>query len=104
MFIVMSEKHSVHVHFPRPASLATDNKKQMYITMKMNHFSMNIIQATTGHKLQGKLLDQLFISSCSKTDHMYYSQEHGPSMGKGSKDYLVPGELVNMMNVFQTTK
>jgi hypothetical protein len=70
-FFLIPEKHSIHVKFPRPASLTTNDDKRMYISMKMNQFSMNINHATTGHKLQGKSLDQLSIAGAtSKTGHM----------------------------------
>jgi hypothetical protein len=118
-FILMPEKHSgVRVHFPKPASLATDDDKRMYITMKMNQFSMNINHATTGHKLQGKSLDQLFISSWSyqrnwpyvllsrarTLNGLFLRHKLKPAFGKDSKDYTVPRELIKMMNRFETTK
>jgi hypothetical protein len=118
-FILMPEKHSgVRVHFPKPASLATDDDKRMYITMKMNQLSMNINHATTGHKLQGKSLDQLFISSWSyqrnwpyvllsrsrTLNGLFLRHKLKPAFGKDSKDYSIPRELVKMMNHFRTTK
>jgi hypothetical protein len=117
-FLLMPEKHSVRVNFPRPASLATDEDKRMYIAMQMNQFSMNINHATTGHKLQGKSLDQLFISSWSYQRNwpyvllsrartlkgLFLRHKLQPALGKGSKDYSVPRELLKMMNLFQTTK
>jgi len=117
-FILMPEQHTVRVHFPKPTSLATDDDKRMYISMKMNQFSMNINHATTGHKLQGKSLDQLFISSWSyqrnwpyvllsrarTLNGLFLRHKLKPAVGKDSKNYSVPLELVKMMKRFQTTK
>jgi hypothetical protein len=48
----------------------------------------------------------------SETCHTYCSREYGlflrqklkPAVGKDSKDYTVPRELIKMMNLFKTTK
>jgi hypothetical protein len=117
-FTLMPEYHSLRVQFPKPSSLATDDDKRMYISMKMNQFSMNINHATTGHKLQGKSLDHLFISSWSYQRNwpyvllsrvrtlkgLFLRHKLKPAFGKDSKDYSVPLELIKMMNLFKTTK
>jgi hypothetical protein len=114
----MPENHGVRVKFPKPSTLATDDDKRMYISMKMNQFSMNINHATTGHKLQGKSLNQLFISSWSyqrnwpyvllsrvrTLNGLFLRHKLKPAVGKDSKDYTVPRELIKMMNLFKTNK
>ena len=71
-FVLSPVKHTVRVHFPKPTSLSTDKKDKIYTKMKMTQFCLNINHATTGHKLQGKSMDRLFVSSWSYTRNWPY--------------------------------
>ena len=118
VFVLTPQKHSVRVHFPQPKCLSMDDDARIYIRMNITQFSININHATTGHKLQGKSLDELFISSWSYTRNWPYvllsrvrtlkglftRQKLKRGTGKDSKDYSMPIELKNMMATFRTNK
>ena len=84
----------------------------------MTQFSMNINHATTGHKLQGKSLDELFVSSWTYTRNwpyvllsrvrflkgLFLRIKLHYATGKDKRDYSEPKELQAMMKDFRKNK
>jgi hypothetical protein len=117
-FVLTSSKHAVRVRFPRPSSLSTDTGNTSFISIRLRQFALNVNHATTGHKLQGKTLDKLFISSWSYSTNwpyvllsrvrtlsgLYLRKELMPATGKKARDYSMPKELDRMLRIFRRDK
>jgi len=118
IFILRPEKHSVRVRFPKPTCLSNDTDDRIYVRMNITQFGMNINHATTGHKLQGKSLNELFISNWSYTrnwpyvllsrvrtlEGLFIRQPIKSGSGKNCRDYTMPRELTEMLLLFRRLK
>jgi hypothetical protein len=61
LFSVKNDTHEVKAKWPLPSSLSTSNKRHEMIPMKLNQFPVVRNTATTGHKLQGKTVRNIFV-------------------------------------------
>jgi len=105
------------VKFPLPDSMiSADDSDTFLCRLKMRQFLIHINNATTGHKLQGTSLDNLFISNWSYTRNWPYVMLsrvrklkglflQNPLLPPGKKiDYNFPPELEKMIQHFQKHK
>ena len=97
--------------FPKPEHLSTkDNDRELFY-MKATQFPIISTDATTGHKLQGCSVKDLFVLNWSLLQNWTYVMLSrvetkagfftGAKLSRNLSDYAVPTELVDMLNQFK---
>jgi hypothetical protein len=108
LFAIKSKVFTVQADWPLPKSLRTSNKRSEKIPMKMHQFPIVRNSATTGHKLQGKTVDSIFVYDWNYVSNWAYvvlsrvTTMNGVLMRKPlSTDtslYMIPEELPILLN------
>ena len=113
MFPVKCETHTVDANWPLPPGLRTSNKREEKIPMKLNQFPLVCNTATTGHKLQGKMVDSILVHDWSYSTNWPYVVLSQVTTMKGVflrpdhpldedvSKYALPQELVEMLQHFK---
>jgi hypothetical protein len=110
LFRVRPKQHSFDANIPKPQSLQFPGDETEKIKMKANQVPIIVNNATTGHKLQGMGVDQLFVHNWSYVTNWVYVMLSRVKTRKGLfarrpisrdlKKYAVPKALKNMLASF----
>ena len=114
VFTVKPRQHSITAFLPRPGMNSSRKTDKDKISMKINQIPIICNTATTGHKLQGCGLDNLFVHSWYydgnwpyvilsrvKTISGLYLRHH---LDYNLKNYAMPALLQEKINRFRSTK
>jgi hypothetical protein len=69
---VQATTAKAHVPIPTFETAITSKTDRQHVTIKLTQFPLNIASARTAHKLQGRSLDNIFLSTLGYTDNWIY--------------------------------
>jgi len=72
IFTVKPTEYTVTATIPIPSALQTQSEKKEKLKLKLTQLPVIINNATTGHKLQGSSVTNLFVHAWSRTSNWVY--------------------------------
>ena len=114
VFNVQPRQYSIYAYMQQPGTKSTKKQHKDRVEMKLNQLSFTSNTATTGHKLQGSGVDDLFVHSWSYKDNWPYvvlSRVRTilglflrEPLSLDLKKYAMPADLQRKIQKFRDTK